>query len=118
MGLAKNTGKTVTLAALLHELEEQGRPVGVTSVGRDGEARDVTDRRIETPQIKLAKGSLVATTDALLRASGLAHELLERTGVRTPLGEVLIARLTAGGAIEGSNPPLPACIDLPPLHVG
>ncbi|HEY3960290.1 MAG TPA: hypothetical protein VGL68_07260 [Solirubrobacteraceae bacterium] len=104
MGLAKNTGKTVALAALLRELEEQGRRVGVTSVGRDGEARDVIDRRIEKPSIVLAAGSLVATTDSLLRASGRAHELVEQTGIRTPLGQVLIARLTEPGAIEVAGP--------------
>jgi hypothetical protein len=104
VGLAKNTGKTVALAALLRELQEKGRRVGVTSVGRDGEARDVIDRRIEKPSIVLAKGSLVATTDSLLRESGLAHELLERTGVRTPLGQVLIARLNEPGAIEVAGP--------------
>jgi hypothetical protein len=104
VGLAKNTGKTVALAALLRELEAEGRRVGVTSVGRDGEARDVIDRRIEKPRIELADGSLVATTDGLLRASGLPHELLERTGVRTPLGEVLIARLKARGPVEVAGP--------------
>jgi hypothetical protein len=104
VGLAKNTGKTVALAALLRELESAGRRVGVTSVGRDGEARDVIDRRIEKPRIELAAGSLVATTDGLLRASGLPHELLERTGVRTPLGEVLIARLKTRGPIEVAGP--------------
>ena len=104
VGLAKNTGKTVALTTLLRELDEQGRCVGVTSVGRDGEARDVIDRRIEKPSIVLAKGSLVATTDALLRASGLKHELLEQTGIRTPLGQVLIARLQAPGPIEVAGP--------------
>jgi hypothetical protein len=104
VGLAKNTGKTVALAALLRELETEGRRVGVTSVGRDGERRDVIDRRIEKPSIVLANGSLVATTDALLRASGLTHELLEQTGIRTPLGQVLIARLQAPGPIEVAGP--------------
>ncbi len=104
VGLAKNTGKTVALAALLRELEAQGRRVGVTSVGRDGEARDVLDRRIEKPRIELAKGSLLATTDSLLRASGLKHELLEQTGIRTPMGRVLIARLKDGGPIEVAGP--------------
>src|SRR5579875_2699938 len=104
VGLAKNTGKTVTLAALLRELEAQGRRVGVTSVGRDGEERDAIDARIEKPRVRLPAGSLVATTDGLLRASGLAHELLEETGVRTPLGRVLIARLNDAGAIEVAGP--------------
>ena len=96
VGLAKNTGKTETLGALLRELADAGRCVGVTSVGRDGEERDVIDSRIEKPRVLLAPGSLVATTDGLLRASGVAHELLEQTDVRTPLGRVLIARVTSG----------------------
>jgi hypothetical protein len=104
VGLAKNTGKTVALAALLRELHDAGRCVGVTSVGRDGEEHDVIDARIEKPRVRLPAGSLVATTDGLLRASGLPHELLEETGVRTPLGRVLIARLRGGGAIEVAGP--------------
>jgi hypothetical protein len=104
VGLAKNTGKTVALAALLRELEAAGRTVGVTSVGRDGEEHDVIDFRIEKPRVTLCAGSIVATTDGLLRASGIPHELLERTGVRTPLGEVLIARMKGPGAIEVAGP--------------
>lgn len=104
VGLAKNTGKTETLAAILRELGQRGTPVGVSSIGRDGEARDVIDARISKPRIVLPVGSLVASTDALVRASGLAHELLERTGVRTPLGEVVIARLAQDGAVEVAGP--------------
>ena len=104
VGLAKNTGKTVALGALLRELEAAGRRVGVTSVGRDGEEHDVIDFRIEKPRIEMPGGSLVATTDGLLRASGLPHELLEETNVRTPLGRVQIARLRGPGAIEIAGP--------------
>ena len=78
--------------------------MGVTSVGRDGEERDVIDSRIEKPRIELAGGSLVATTDVLLRASGLPHETLEQTGMRTPLGRVLVARLRGSGALEVAGP--------------
>jgi hypothetical protein len=104
VGLAKNTGKTETLTELLRELEQAGQTVGVTSVGRDGESRDVIDPDIEKPLVRLAAGSLVASTDALLRVSGIPHELLEHTGVRTPLGKVLIARLLADGAVEIAGP--------------
>lgn len=104
VGLAKNTGKTETLGAILRELEQLGRTVGVTSVGRDGEERDVIDARIEKPRVRLPAGSLVATTDALLRASAPKYELVEETGIRTPLGRVAIVRLSQGGAIELAGP--------------
>jgi hypothetical protein len=104
VGLAKNTGKTVALAALLRELQAEDRCVGVTSIGRDGEEHDVIDTRIDKPRIFLAAGNLVASTDALLRASGVAHERLTQTGVRTPLGEVIIARLAEQGAVEVAGP--------------
>jgi hypothetical protein len=104
VGLAKNTGKTEALAALLRELQARSRRVGVTSVGRDGEERDVIDIRIEKPRVELCAGSLVATTDALLRAGAIPHEIVSETGVRTPLGRVLIARLLAHGTIEVAGP--------------
>jgi hypothetical protein len=104
VGLAKNTGKTVALTALLSELAAAREPVGVTSVGRDGEQHDVIDFRIEKPLVRLAAGDLVATTDGLLRESGVPHELLQRTGIRTPMGEVLLARLNGAGTIEIAGP--------------
>jgi hypothetical protein len=104
VGLAKNTGKTEALAALLRELRDEGRRVGVTSVGRDGEERDVIDSRIEKPRVLLEAGSLVATTDGLLAASAIPHTLLESTDIRTPLGRVLIASLKEPGTIEVAGP--------------
>jgi hypothetical protein len=104
VGLAKNTGKTETLAALLREHAEAGRPIGVTSIGRDGEEHDVIDARIEKPRVQLQAGDLVATTGALLRSSGVAHERLSRTGVRTPLGEVVLARMSKPGSVEVAGP--------------
>jgi hypothetical protein len=104
VGLAKNTGKTVALTALLSELATAGEAVGVTSVGRDGESHDVIDFRIEKPLVSLRARDLVATTDELLRASGVPYELLGRTAIRTPLGEVLLARLNGPGTLEIAGP--------------
>ena len=104
VGLAKNTGKTETLAAILAEHAKAGRLVGVTSIGRDGEEHDVINARIDKPRILLQAGNLVASTDALLRSSGVPHERLAQTGVRTPLGEVVIARLSEQGAVEVAGP--------------
>ena len=104
VGLAKNTGKTETLAAILREHATARTPVGVTSIGRDGEEHDVIDARIDKPRVQLERGSLVATTGALLRSSEVEHERLAQTGVRTPLGEVVLARLSEAGAIEVAGP--------------
>jgi len=104
VGLAKNTGKTETLAAILAAHARAGLTVGVTSIGRDGEERDVIDPRIAKPRVRLQPGSLVASTGALLRASGVKHERLAKTAVRTPLGEVVIARLEQEGAVEVAGP--------------
>src|SRR4029077_20709959 len=81
-----------------------GLPVGVTSIGRDGEEHDVIDARIEKPRVNLQAGSLLATTAALLRASAVVHERLAQTGVRTPLGEVVLARLSEQGTVEVAGP--------------
>jgi hypothetical protein len=104
VGLAKNTGKTETLRTILADHAAAGRRVGVTSIGRDGEERDALDARVAKPRIRLAAGDLVATTAALLRASAIAHERLLWTGVRTPLGEVVVARLHEQGTIEVAGP--------------
>lgn len=104
VGLAKNTGKTETLAAVLAEHARAGRAVAVTSIGRDGERHDVIDERIAKPPVRLRAGWLVATTGPLLRASGLRHERLIDTHIRTPLGEVVVARVTAPGEVEVAGP--------------
>jgi hypothetical protein len=104
VGLAKNTGKTETLAAILAEHARAGRAVAVTSIGRDGERHDVIDDRIAKPPVRLRAGWLVATTGPLLRSSGLRHERLIDTHIRTPLGEVVIARVNAPGEVEVAGP--------------
>jgi hypothetical protein len=104
VGLAKNTGKTVALKSVLEELHHAGSVVGVTSVGRDGERFDVIDSRIAKPSVSLWAGSLVATTDSLIRASGVRYEPVAQTGIRTPLGTVVVCRLLEPGEIEVAGP--------------
>lgn len=104
VGLAKNTGKTVTLGAILAELEARGETVGVTSLGRDGEASDALDDAIAKPPIRLPAGALVATTDALLARSRVRAELVAGTPHRTSVGRVVVARLLEAGALEVAGP--------------
>jgi len=104
VGLAKNTGKTVALGAILAELEARGETIGVTSIGRDGEATDAIDDAIAKPPIELPPMALVATTEPLLERSGARAELAVRTTHRTPLGRVVIARLVERGTVEVAGP--------------
>jgi hypothetical protein len=104
IGLAKNTGKTTALVRILSELGQAGARAGVTSVGRDGEEHDVIDARIDKPLLDLPADTLVATTESLMRSSGLPFESLQRTAVRTPLGRVAVFRLLASGAVEVAGP--------------
>jgi len=104
VGLAKNTGKTVTLGAILSELEARGETIGVTSIGRDGEASDALDDAIAKPPILLPAMALVATTERLLERSEGRAEVVLRTEHRTPLGRVVVARLLERGAIEVAGP--------------
>jgi len=104
VGLAKNTGKTVALGAILGELEARGETIGVTSIGRDGEATDAIDDAIAKPPIRLPAMALVATTDRLLERSDARAEVAVRTEHRTPLGRVVVARLLERGAVEVAGP--------------
>ena len=104
VGLAKNTGKTVALGAILSELEARGEAIGVTSIGRDGEASDALDDAIAKPPILLPAMALVATTEPLLERSDARAEVAVRTDHRTPLGRVVVARLLERGAVEVAGP--------------
>ncbi len=104
VGLAKNTGKRVTLGAILSELEARGEAIGVTSIGRDGEAADALDDAIAKPPIRLPAMALVATTEPLLERSGVRAEVPVRTDHRTPLGRVVVARLLERGKVEVAGP--------------
>lgn len=104
VGLAKNTGKTVALGAILAELEARGETIGVTSLGRDGETVDATNDAIAKPPIELPAMALVATTDRLLERDAVRAEVAVRTDHRTPLGRVVIARLLERGVVEVAGP--------------
>jgi hypothetical protein len=104
VGLAKNTGKTEALATLVGELSRLGRPLAITSIGRDGEEVDVIQPRIAKPRIDCPKGALIATTAPLISRCAAPHEVLVDTGLRTPLGSVVIARLHGSAEIEVAGP--------------
>lgn len=102
VGLAKNVGKTTTLGALLDAAARRGVRVGLTSIGRDGEALDLVTGETK-PRIRLAAGSLAATSADCLKKDLPVREL-ERTGWRGPMGEVVIVRLEDTADVEVAGP--------------
>lgn len=103
IGMAKNTGKTITLNYLVNEAIEANIPIGITSIGRDGEGIDiVTDT--EKPRIYVDEGMIIATSTGLLPFGDANIEILQVTNYRTPLGEILIGRVKSPGNIQITGP--------------
>lgn len=104
VGFAKNSGKTFTLNRIIDELAVGGASLGVTSIGRDGEQRDVLDPRIMKPRIFVPTNCFVCTTDELLSASGLSHRIVTRNLFASPLGDGVVAKVLVGGFVEIAGP--------------
>lgn len=102
VGLAKNTGKTVTLNYLLRHLPSDVR-VGVTSIGLDGESRDQVVGT-EKPEIMLRAGSVFATTEKHYRERRLVAELLDVSDIPTALGRLVTARTLIEGKVIIAGP--------------
>lgn len=103
VGTAKNTGKTTALVALTGALEAGREKVAVTSIGYDGEAVDSLTF-LPKPRIDLPAGALVATAERCLENASLKADPIQRTGISTALGEVLILRVIAPGRIVVAGP--------------
>ncbi|HEU0193510.1 MAG TPA: hypothetical protein VFQ71_04885 [Gaiellales bacterium] len=96
VGLAKNAGKTTVINHLLERLEG---PVGLASLGLDGEARDQLTG-LAKPRVRPPAGSLVAT------AEGLAGKLPVAAGLpyRTAVGRVVLVEPEPGRPVIVSGP--------------
>lgn len=90
IGMAKNAGKTLTLNYVQHILYAQGKLLGLTSIGRDGEKLDALTH-LRKPSITVQPGTIIATSCKVI-ANRSKLERLEKTGIQTPLGEIEIYR--------------------------
>jgi len=103
IGMAKNTGKTVTLNHLLKLAELSEQSAALTTIGLDGEDKDkVMDN--PKPNILLLENTIIANAKNLLLESDLNFEILAATGIESPLGEIIIARNKERGFIKLSGP--------------
>jgi len=103
VGMAKNAGKTVTLNALLDEAYEKGVCVGLTSIGRDGETKDIVTAT-HKPMIDVFTGMIVATAESLFAQSEAKLEVLDITRFQTSMGPIIIGKVMMAGTIEIAGP--------------
>ncbi len=103
VGMAKNTGKTTCLNYVLDRLHEEKRKVAVTSIGVDGEERDVLYNTLK-PRIQLKKGNYFITSEKHFSEREIGAEILSMSDKMTALGRLVIARATGDGRIVLSGP--------------
>ncbi len=103
VGLSKNAGKTVTLNELISQAADELIPLGLTSIGRDGESQDLVTCT-EKPMIFAEEGTLIATAEALFNCGDARLEILEVTDHNTAIGKIIIARVIGAGYIQLAGP--------------
>ena len=106
-GMCKNAGKTTALNALIRGARARGVSLALTSIGRDGEREDLVTGT-HKPPIYVTGGTLFATARGLLKKSDVTGEILDLTGIHTPLGEVAILRALSDGFVELAGPSMSA----------
>ena len=99
MGMSKNTGKTVALNHLSAQAAGSGVALGVTSIGRDGEDRDQVFC-VPKPPVLVWPGTLVATARDTLQRAKVRYELIDATGIDSPMGEILLVKALDHGEME------------------
>jgi hypothetical protein len=102
VGTGKNVGKTVAMRAIADAATARGLRVGMTSIGRDGEAVDISDAHAK-PRLFLRPGTIVATARNLLPPHP-ASELLDFTPWTTASGAVILARVRDAAYYELAGP--------------
>ncbi len=102
IGIHKNVGKTTTLNKIL-SISRGKIKIGLTSIGRDGEKNDILQNHPK-PRIYIERGTILATTDLSLTQSDITPEILESTGILTPLGEIVIIQALSDGYVLLAGP--------------
>lgn len=104
IGMCKNAGKTTVLNKIIREVAGNGQTIALTSIGRDGEDKDLVTGT-KKPGIHVAEGTLVATaSELILHHCDVTREILETTGVSTPMGDVVVLRARSDGNIQLAGP--------------
>ncbi len=100
-GLVKNAGKTTALNTVNTLFPDE--PLGLTSIGYDGEAHDAIYRHPK-PSIPVRPGQLILTAERFLPEIPNGYDVLEAWGKHPQFGAWLILRITAPGNFRMAGP--------------
>lgn len=103
VGMGKNAGKTVALNHIIEEAIDEGVVLGLTSIGRDGEEKDVITNT-EKPMIYVEEGAIIATATETLKWGDAGVEILKITDYSTPLGCIALCRIRESGYVQIAGP--------------
>ena len=103
VGMAKNTGKTTCLNYVVHRLHEEGRKIALTSIGVDGEERDVL-YDTPKPRIVLQEEMVFITSEKDFEQREFPAKILSVSERATPLGCLITARAKGSGKVTLSGP--------------
>jgi hypothetical protein len=101
--MAKNTGKTTCLNYVLQRLASENIKLGVTSIGVDGEDRDVLYDTAK-PHISLNVGDYFITSEQHFAERKLAARVISVNDDMTALGKLIIAQAESNGEVVLSGP--------------
>lgn len=107
IGMCKNAGKTTVLNRLIEGCFAAGDTPGLTSIGRDGERSDVVTGT-KKPEIYIYSGTIAATAADALPLGDVSTEILDTTGMPTPMGEIVFVRAASDGLIQLAGPSMTA----------
>ena len=103
VGMAKNTGKTTCLNYVINRLHQEGKKIALTSIGVDGEERDVL-YDTPKPRIILHEGMIFVTSEKDFAECEFPAEILSISERSTPLGRLITARAKGSGKVVLSGP--------------
>src|SRR6056297_2059782 len=99
IGLAKNTGKTVTLNQLIEELYLKGYKLGLLSYGRDGESIDLITGQAKPP-VKVYPGSFFITAERALNGAEIKYKKIKSTDISSTMGNVNLYQSLSEGVLQ------------------
>lgn len=102
-GMCKNAGKTTVFNRLIRELNQTEMVLGLTSIGRDGEATDIVTGT-HKPGIFVQEGTIIGTAAGLLQYCDITKEIVGKSGIQTPMGEVILIRARSDGFVQLAGP--------------